>query len=268
MKLTYTNLHIGIDAPVKILHTTDVHLAYANELDTPAHHELMQVRKELFFKEGGCPNKTPEEFFREAIDLAKKEGALHVCTGDVTDIHTHGCLAAFEEITGEADLMFSPGGHEHQRQCVRTMEEPYPYAETVRAQIEQEFSRWDLYLESRIINGLNIVTADNSLDYYDRRTLEAFKREIAKGLPIIVFSHDPIWDGMLNRTAPNHPNVRLTAEDYRVSHEMIELLTHHPLVVATFAGHGHKDEERTIEGKTHYMTVGLFKGMARMIVVE
>jgi hypothetical protein len=31
------------------------------------------------------------------------------------------------------------------------------------------------------------------------------------------------------------------------------------------SGHGHRDEERILNGKTHYATDGLFKGKARMI---
>ncbi len=267
LQLTNTRITVGLPTPVKILHTTDVHLTYANAEDTPEHHELMARRTATFYEEGERPEHTPEEFFREAIALAKSEGVLHVCTGDAIDIHTRGNLEKFMEITDGEDLMFSPGGHEHQRVCVRTMEEPYPYVETVRPQLEGEYSRWNLYLESRVVDGLNIVTADNSLDYYDRRTLEAFKRELEKGLPIIVFSHDPLWTKLLHCTEPYHPNVRLTPEDYRVSHEMIDLLKSHPLVVTTIAGHGHYEDEKVIEGKTHYMTAGLFKGAARMIEV-
>ncbi len=267
INITNTKFTVGLDHPVKILHITDIHLTYANEQDTPKHHGLMQRRFDVFCKEGNFPPFTPKEYLEQAIALAKEENALLVCTGDAIDIHTHGNLEVFKEILKGEDLMFSPGGHEHQRVCCRTMEEPYPYWETVRPQLESEFAEFDLYFESRVIGGLNIITADNSMDYYPKRTVEAFKREIERGLPIIVFSHDYIWDKLLNLKEPYHPNVRLTEEDYRCSHEMIDLLLHHPLVITTMSGHGHEDEERIIDGKTHYMTAGLFKGKARMIEV-
>ncbi len=267
-EITYTKIHAGLQQPVKILHVTDVHLTYANDKDTEEHHALMQHRREVFEKEGQFPPCTPKEYFDEAIALAKKENALLVCTGDVMDIHTHGNIEMFHSILEGEDMMFSPGGHEHQRICRRTMEEPYPYWETVRPQLESEFPMFDLYFESRVINGLNVITADNSLDYFPARTVAAFKRELERGLPMLVLFHDPIWDRMLNLTEPSHPNVRLTPEDYRTSHEMIDLLLHHPLVITTVGGHGHRDAEREIDGKTHYMTAGLFKGIARMIEVE
>ena len=262
-----TVINIGLPNPVKILHITDVHITKADKYDTPEHRELMRERFEVFREEGNYPEKTPEEYFKEAVKLAKDEDALLVCTGDAIDIHTHGNIAYLRRIVKNEDMMFSPGGHEHQRVCIRTMEEPYHYVETVRPKLEEKLSKFDLNLESRIVGGLNIITADNSLDYYSEKTLKAFKAELEKGYPIIVFSHDPIWDKLLNQTEPNHPNIILAPEDYRTSHEMIDLLLNHPLVITTVAGHGHAFEEREINGKVHYMTDGLFKGAARIIEI-
>ena len=265
--IVYTKINVGLEKPVRILHITDVHITESNDFDTDFHKKLMKERREVFVKEGNTPTKTPIEYYNEALALAKKENMLFVCTGDVIDLHTNGNIAILQEITGGVDRMFSPGGHEHQRDIVRTMEEPYPYVENVRHKLEKEMSRFCLSLESRVVNGLNIVTADNSLDYYSEKTLAALKKEIEKGLPIIVFSHDPIWDNLLNRWEPNHPNIRLTPKDYRISHGMIDILLNHPLVITTVAGHGHAFEEREINGKIHYMTDGLFKGAARIVEV-
>ena len=262
--LTKTTLKLGLEKPVKILHITDVHLTYANENDTLEHHELMKQRFNVFYKP---ERQTPKEYFEQSIELAKKENALLVCTGDAIDINTKGNVEAFWKIVKDTDMMFSPGGHEHQRVCRRTMEEPYPYWETVRKEVEKNFAPFNLAFESRIINGLNVITADNSLDYFSKETLTAFKKELEKGLPIIVFCHDPLWDPRLLKKEPYHPNVRLTQEDYATSHEMIDLILHHPLVVTTFAGHGHADYEEIIDGKTHYMTEGLFRGVARLIEI-
>ena len=267
LNLTHTTLNVGLEKPIKILHITDIHLTYANENDTPEHQKLMAKRFLVFQKEGDFPPLTPKEYFEQAIALAKEENALLICTGDAIDIHTQGNLEVWTEMTKDVDMMFSPGGHEHQRRCVRTMEEPYPYWETVRPQLEKEFSKYDLYLESRVIGGINIITADNSMDYFPKRTVDAFKKELEKGLPTIVFFHDYLWDDFLNKTEPYHPNVRMTLSDYATSHEMIALLKNHPLVITTMSGHGHRDEERILNGKTHYATDGLFKGKARMIEI-
>lgn len=174
----------------------------------------------------------------------------------ITDIHLT-----------EADVRDTPE-HGNLMERRRTMEEPYPYFETVRPKLQAAFPEFDMDFSSRVVNGLNVVCADNSMDYYSKVTLARFQKELARGLPVIVFSHDPVWDPMLQHTAPYHPNVRLTPEDYRASHEMIDLLLHHPLVIATVGGHGHRDEEREIDGKMHYMTAGLFRGCCRCIEIQ
>lgn len=80
--------------------------------------------------------------------------------------------------------------------------------------------------------------------------------------------HDPIWERMLQKTEPYHPNIKLTPEDYKISHEMIDLPLNHPLVIATIAGHNHFNQTHLINGKTHYTTAGLFKGFYRYIEIK
>lgn len=265
VQITQTHIHVGLSAPVRILHITDVHLTETDSQDTQEHHQLEATRKAHFAQD--CPSVTTNQHFEEAIRLSQEQNMLLVNTGDAIDIHTHGNIAELRRIIQGHDMMFTPGGHEHQRVCRRTMEEEYPYWETVRPQLQQELPEFDLDFSSRIINGLNIVCADNSLDYYSPATLARFKQELERGLPILVFSHDPIWDGMLQHKVPYHPNVRLTPADYEASHEMMDLLLHHPLVIATIGGHGHRDEQREIDGKLHYMSDGLFRGACRSILI-
>lgn len=264
-EITKTVLNIGLTEPVKILHITDGHLTKANEKDSERYHELMKKRTNTFQIEG-C--KTPAEYFVDAIQLAEEKGYILVNTGDAIDLYTQGCLEQYHEIADGHEMMFTPGGHEHQKNCVRTMEEPDEYYKEVREKLKKDFKEYDLDLTSKVVNGLNIVCADNSLDYYNKRTVELFKKELEKGLPMIVFSHDPIWDSILKKTAPMHPNIKLTEEDYKASHEMRDLLLNHPLVIATFGGHDHVEQSMLINGKTHYCTAGLFKGMCRYIEVR
>ena len=263
--ITKTTLNIGLKEPVKILHITDIHLTRANDEDCERYHELMKKRTNTF-KVDGC--KDTAEYFVEAIEAAEKNGWLLVNTGDAIDLYISGCLEQYREIADGHDMMFTPGGHEHQKNFVRTMEEPDEYYKDVRKKLVVSFKEHDLDLSSRVINGLNVICADNSLDYFNKTTVEKFKKELEKGLPMIVFMHDPIWDPILLKTEPYHPNVKLTPEDYKASHEMIDLLLNHPLVVATFGGHFHAEHSMLINGKTHYCTAGLFQGFCRYIEVK
>lgn len=263
-----TELNIGIEAPVKILHITDVHLTEANEQDSPEMAATMERRREIFRKEGNYPPHTPAEYFAEAIAMAEEMGAVLVCTGDVCDLDNFGCKEAFHRIADGHDMMFSAGGHEYQKRYVRTIEEGAEHIRTVRPRVVASFPQFDFDLESRVVNGLNIVTAENGIDYYSAETLARFKKELEKGLPIIVFSHNPIFDRALNTWEAIRPTEELTDEERRISHEMIDLINTHPLVKATVTGHHHCNDERIHEGKLSLVTDGLFKGICRLIEVR
>ena len=268
LDILHTVVNIGIEKPIKLLHITDVHLTFFTEHDPEFQQELMSWRTKTFHKEGGCPDYTPEEYFREAIRYAEEIGATLIATGDVIDIYTEGNLLKVNEIIKGHDMMFSPGGHEHQKVCVRTMEEEYPYFKIMREKIKDNFRRFDIDFESRIIGGVNVITANNGLDYYNAYTVNRFEKELERGYPVVVFSHDPVDDPLLGLTEPYHPNVKLSTEDYLTSNRMLQKLLHDRRVKATFAGHWHRTEESVIHGKSHYVTDGLFKGKCRLIEIR
>lgn len=268
--IMHTKIHVGLEKPVKILHVTDVHLTHSSDKDPEDQRELLKQRTETFYKEGGCPPLTPDDYFREAIALAERENALLVVTGDVIDLYSDGNMKAFHEIIDGHDMMFTPGGHETQRICRRTMEEEAPYPEEAWERLKAALPEFDLVFDNRIINGLNIITADSGFNYYPAETVARFEAELEKGLPMLVFSHVTINAQMLRMTESYHPNVRLTPEDYRISRRMHDALLHDPRVITTFTGHWHcqiEEGDIVIDGKTHYNTPGLFAGICRMIEV-
>ena len=131
-KIIHTVIELGLESPVKLLQITDVHLtAYADE-DPPSQKELLSRRYGDFRRSGEYPPLDPEQYFREALDLADRMGALPILTGDIIDLHSAGNVALFRKIIAGRDVMFTPGGHEHQRICRRTMEEEGDYAEVMQ----------------------------------------------------------------------------------------------------------------------------------------
>ncbi len=269
-EILHTVIEAGLDKPVKILHVTDVHLTEYNSEDPESQCALLERRRETFRKEGKYPSSTTNEFFEEAIALAAKEGYLLVVSGDVIDLNSAGNRAEFARIIKGHDMMFTPGGHEYQRICKRTLHEDPPYPETAIPQVQAAFPQFNFAFESRVINGLNVITLDNALDYFPAAALEGLKKEIEKGLPIVVFMHVPLYNGYLRHTVALHPNVtmRVSEEDYRKSDEVIELIEKHPLILASFAGHDHAPRDYEREGKKHYTTGALFAGDARLIEVK
>ena len=267
-QIIHTVIELGLDAPVKLLQITDVHLTAFDDQDPPSQKELLGRRYEAFRRSGEYPPLDPDQYLCEALDLAEKEGALPILTGDIIDLHSIGNVNLFRRIIKGRDVMFTPGGHEHQRICRRTMEEEGDYAEVMQKTLAAEFPEFDLGLESRIIGGVNIITANNSLDYYNADTVDKFFCQLERGYPIVVFSHDPINDKLMGLTESYHPNVTLTEEEYRISNRMRDAILHDPRVITTFSGHWHRQEDGVVEGKMHYVTPGLFRGICRLIEIR
>ena len=267
--ILYTPIEIGLEKPVKILQVTDVHLTKTNDKDSDYHKDLQTKRFDTFYKEGGQPPKTPSEYFEEAVKMAEDMGALLMITGDVMDIQTYGNIEEFHRIIDGHDCMFTPGGHEMQKRCVRTMEEADNYWEASRKRLQEAFPQFDMDFSSRVIGGVNIICADNSLDHYNARTLSLFKKELEKGLPIVLFSHDPIVCGALN-VWEDEKIPYFTEEDYKIRHEMIDLIKSSPLVKAYFAGHWHAQYDQAVPDASFrsYATPGLFKGVCRLIELK
>lgn len=262
-----TTINVGLEKPIKLLHITDVHITKYADDDPDFQKELLDRRVETFRKEGNYPPLMPEEYFLEAFEIAEKEGALVVVTGDVTDIHTKGNVEYFLNLIKGKKLLFTPGGHEYQRICKCTMEEGAEYVEGVKSELKEQYSQFDLDFESHVIGGVNIIMANNALDYYSAYTVERFEKELERGLPIIVFSHDPLNCSVLGITEKYNENIPLTKEDYEISNRMLKALWQDERVVATVAGHLHKSEEFEAFGKKHYTTDGLFKGICRLIEI-
>ncbi|MBR6790620.1 MAG: hypothetical protein IKM31_07120, partial [Oscillospiraceae bacterium] len=177
-RIVHTILDIGLEKPVKILHITDVHLTVSFEDDTDEVKETMARRTEIFRKEANYPPCTPSEYFAEAIALAEEMGAVLVCTGDVCDLNLPCCHKEFHRIADGHDMIFTPGGHEYQKRYVHTVAEGAEYIRSVRPKVQAAFPEFDLPLTSRVVNGLNIVAADNGIDYYSAETFERFKKEL------------------------------------------------------------------------------------------
>ena len=267
-KIIRTVIHAGAEKPFKILHITDVHLTFADETDPQDQIEKERRRWDTFRKEGNFPPFEPEEYFKKAIALAEELGAVLVLTGDAMDLLTNGNLAEFHRIADGHDMMFTPGGHEMQKRFHRTLEEPDGYWMEARKRLQKGLPEFDLDFSCRIVNGVNLICADNSLDYYNAETYRRFREEQAKGLPMILFSHDPLRTDHLRKTESWCEHITLTPEDFRISHEMINAIQSDPKVVAYFTGHSHAEVEWPMNnGAICYETPGLYAGICRLIEV-
>jgi pimeloyl-ACP methyl ester carboxylesterase len=187
----------------------------------------MDKRRTVFRKESGYVPFTPNEYFEEALAMAEELGALPVVTGDVMDVNCIGNREEFARIVAGKDMMFTPGSHEFAAFCRAPVEgHEERYAKT-RPEVEAAFPQFNFTFESRAVGGVNIITVDNSRDFFPAEALDALKAEAEKGLPMILFMHDPLVDHGLLRVREPNPFTLQPQEVYEASDEVVKFIDKH-----------------------------------------
>ena len=103
MQLLKNTLEIGLEKPVKILHVTDSHIAFADEYDDERKHELV--------KRFESPERV--EYLKEQIAYSKENCDVLVHTGDLMDFVSHANTIKAREILADEHIFCIAGNHEY-----------------------------------------------------------------------------------------------------------------------------------------------------------
>lgn len=256
MKIEKIRLAVGLERPIRIAHLTDIHLCLADERD--AHLiDHAKERAQVFYEEAACPPKTPSEYFREAMAYAEEACDLSVITGDVLDFVSHKNREEAESILHGKNYLFTAGNHEF---CPRVgVPDSFARKADLFGEIQSSFAG-DMFFESRVVGGVNLVTIDNSYYNYSALQIKLLEREIEKGLPIVLFSHVPLSEPIL-KLERHHKDLGPDAYMMEQNRKMYALIASTDRIVASFAGHWHGFAALTMPwGLREYVTPGLFKG--------
>jgi metallophosphoesterase len=262
MNLQKINLHIGLEKPLTLLHLSDTHIILADERDDERKRKLAEDRVHAF----GVPQDEVIRNLDAALDYAKANCDLVVHTGDLIDFVSHPNLDILSEKLSAEDTFFAVGNHEFSLYVGEAKEDT--------AYKMQSFNRVraaspnDLDFASRIVNGVNLVAVDNGYYLFTENQLERLKKELQKGLPVILLMHNPIhtetlYDYMMNvRKSPcayltGTPEELLSCypadrrEQQRPDKptlDFIEYIKQQPQIKAVFAGHLHFFHQDQITG--------------------
>lgn len=264
----HTVLEVGLEKPVKLLHVTDVHLTNTDPSDSELMRDYMARRTQVFIEEAGSATHTPSEYFEDAFRLAEEEGALVVISGDVMDHFCKGSADEFKRIVAGKDFLFTPGSHDF-TDIQPTDNEKGRHFVQVRSTVEAYFPDWNFAFSNRIINGLNVIAIDDGQDIFPIEACEKLRKEAEKGLPMVLFMHDPLSDGGLLRQRPFIEFGPRTDEEFKASDELIEFIGKCPQVIATFAGHWHSESDFVAPcGARVLITPSLVQGACRLIEIR
>ena len=281
LNIIKTQLFIGAEHPVRLLHVTDSHLALADEQDDADLHRLANARAKEF--DGGVDGQT-DALYREALAYARDNQLTVVHTGDLIDFMSHGNFAYLDRAFDGVEVLYAAGNHDFCHYVGRAVENA-DYKWTNMKKMAPHI-RDNLWFDSRVIGGVNLITLDDSYYLISDGQTEMLRAEAAKGLPMVLFMHVPLFTPRhADDRLKDNPCAYLTAapEDYLARYpedrrrqqtpdaatlRAVDYIKHEPLIKAIFAGHTHDNfEEALTDQLMQYTTDATYHGFVREILL-
>ena len=276
MILERSRVKIGLEKPVKLLHITDSHLTLVDGRDDERKRSL-----------GGRLGRwDKEENLREQIAYGEETCDLIVHTGDLMDFVSKANVEFAKEVLKNEKILFIAGNHDFS-QYVGEAWEDKAYRMNSYMQMGGGLGV-PMFFSSRTVGGVNVVGIDNGYYLFEDWQLWRLKREVEKGLPVILAFHDPVFEESLYRRHMElHPDSPaylagcdeehlLPYSEFRAVQQrpdaptlrMIEYIKSEPAIRAVLAGHLHMNYESELrEGLPQFVTGGGFRGCAREITL-
>lgn len=268
-----TTIEIGVEKPFRFLHITDTHITRGDPFGGR--------RKKTFDVDyEGCA----EDYYFQAVAYAERNHLPILNTGDIIDFFSEENFAFIDAHMNNTDYMYAAGNHDFCHFLGKAKED-YAYKWEKIKEIAPHI-RTNLYFDSRVIGGVNFVTMDDSYYLISDGQTEMLKAEAAKGLPIILAMHVPLYTQALAETVMAEqpcayvvgaPETLLQTypEDRRLQQtpdaatlRAVEYIKNEPLIKAVIVGHTHLNlEDRLTEDKMQYATHGSFAGFVREFTV-
>ena len=176
-------VEIGLEKPFDVMHLSDTHIARADDRD--------DERKILLAAQRSRWMNAGEHYLDEAIRIARERGMFLFHTGDLYDFVSEANLDCTAKHMIEGDWFVSAGNHEYSK-YVGEAKEDEAYKQDSHDAVRAAFPN-DLRFASRVIGGVNFVAVDDVYYNFTERQLEQMKAEMAKGLPVVMLCHVPIY---------------------------------------------------------------------------
>lgn len=274
LNVIHSELVFGLEKPIRFLHITDTHITR----DDPSGRK----RREAVFNTHY--ENCAEDYFLQAVAYAKENGIPVLHTGDMIDFLSQGNFDFLDIHFKDLDYMYAAGNHDFCHWVGRAKED-YAYKWEKIKQIAPHVCS-NLYFDSRIIEGVNFVTLDDSYYLISDGQTEMLKAEAAKGYPIVLAMHVPLYSESLAKivmqknpcayltgapeellaTYPEDRRLQQTPDD--ATRRAVEYIKNEPLIKAIIAGHTHLNFEEEWNGKYQYVTNGTYEGDVREFLIR
>ena len=276
MTLEKNTVKIGLERPVKLLHVTDSHLDFVDERDDERKRALA----------GRMRSPDARKYLEEQIAYAHENCDLLVHTGDLMDFVSHPNVEAAREIVSDERVFFIAGNHDYSQYVGEAWEDD---AYRMNSYMKMGYGLGvPMFFNARQTGGVNVVGIDNSYYRFADWQLWRLKREVEKGLPVVLAFHDPLFEESLYqahmRRAPNgctylvgcDEEHLLPYSEFRAVQQrpdaptlrMIDYIKSEPQIRAILTGHLHFGFVSNLtDSLPQFVTGGGYTGQAREVTL-
>lgn len=254
---------MGIEKPFSVIHASDTHISFADSRDDERKIQLSERRTERFGDAWGNLN-----FIK---DKAIKENKVVIYTGDLLDFVSELNIEKAREFTDCVDVFMAAGNHEFSLYLGEEKEDA-AYRNKSLKKVQSAFKN-NIRFSSREINGVLFVALDNSYYLIDEEQFSFLKNECAKGLPMIICMHTPLYTREFydySREGESVPAYLMSVPDElmsdypedrfeqqrqdKLTSEVYEFIVNCDSIKAIITGHIHKDFVGYINDKIQIAT--------------
>ena len=173
----------GATKPFGALHISDTHLTRVDARDNQRKKSLAASRQRVF--------PWAEHYFDAAIRYARERDLMLLHTGDLIDFVSEANLDFVAMQLGIGSWFVSAGNHEYS-QYVGEAKEDAAYKAQSFDKVQRAYPN-NLKVASQVINGINFVALDDVYYNVTAEQHELMRREVEKGLPIVLMCHVPFY---------------------------------------------------------------------------
>lgn len=176
-------INVGAKKPFSALHISDTHLTRVDARDNQRKKSLAASRQRVF--------PWAEHYFDAAIRYARERDLMLLHTGDLIDFVSEANLDFVAMQLGIGSWFVSAGNHEYS-QYVGEAKEDAAYKAQSFDKVQRAYPN-NLKVASQVINGINFVALDDVYYNVTAEQHELMRREVEKGLPIVLMCHVPFY---------------------------------------------------------------------------
>lgn len=236
----------GLKQPVNFLVVGDTHFNFHDGRDDAHADNYKRMAR----------NPTPGDVLAKAMNRAREAQAdIVLLVGDIISFPT---LANIDHLRAELDRcglpwLYVAGNHDwhFEGDSGSDIEQRARWAES---RLKPFYQGENPIMYSRVVKGVRMVMIDNSVYHVLPEQLAFWKQEAAKGDPIALFMHIPLWLEGWNITTCGHPDWGAATDPYweierreRWAEKLMpstyafrEAVINTPNLVGVFTGHKHK----------------------------